>query len=159
MLLGYLGKPMDVDHAKKIAHTTWLKHNGQEIGMTLPIGIAATLKSAGVPAQVQHGNIERLKYFISKNKPPVVLLRSSVKTWHYVVAIGYTDDKIIIANPGCGEREDIPIKDFLSAWRFTSDMSGNVMPSKSGLDPYFELVRMSGVSGETYIVPNYRNLL
>ena len=156
MLLHYLDKPIDVPQAKKIANTVWLTYHGKEIGMTLPKGIAAILQSTGVPAQVKHGNIELLKYHISKNKPPIVLIRSGYKTWHYVVAIGYTKDSIIVADPGGGIIETMPQQRFVGAWKFTHDMSGEKMPD---IDPYFEIVRLADVYGGTFIVPNHRNFL
>ena len=157
MLLTYFGKPMDVPEAKKLAHTTWLKYKGVEVGMTMPDGIAAVLNAAGIPAKIQHGSIEKLKYYISQDKLPIVLLRSGYKTWHYVVAIGYTETSIIIADPGGGNREEIIQSAFIGAWKFTHDMSGEAMPAK--FDPYFEAVKMADVYGETYVVPNCRSIL
>lgn len=152
MLLNYYGKKVSVEEAKEKALTKWFEHDGNDVGMTLPDYVAFTMKSFGVPSKLEASNIHRLKYYVSENRPPIVLLRSGKKTWHYVVVIGYMKDKIIIADPGWGKQVTMPIDNFEGAWDFSTDMRGEEM--LNDFDPFLYMVTTLGdVSGNTMIVP------
>lgn len=123
MVLNYLGKKATIEELKKKAKTTWYKSGEGEIGMTAPDVLAQAIREY-VPAKLKTGNLDQIKYSIDHKQPVVVLLRSGKLTWHYVVVIGYTQDDITIADPAGyihTKKNDI----FLSAWNFSTDMSGN----------------------------------
>jgi ABC-type bacteriocin/lantibiotic exporter with double-glycine peptidase domain len=155
MVSTYLGKPLSIERAKSLAHTHWLTYKGQEVGMTLPDMIQRTLSISGIPSKLECGTLDKIKYHISKNRPPIVLLRSGEKTWHYVVVIGYTENIVVIADPYSGNRRELSNEYFVNAWRFTHDMEGNRITH----DSIKEIVLMTGISVQTYIIPNYRNYL
>jgi predicted double-glycine peptidase len=119
--------------------------------MTIPDYVAFCLESHGIPARLESGNIHKLKRYVSNDRPPIVLLRSGNRYWHYVVVIGYNQDKIMIADPGSGQKEELLEEVFMEAWRFSGDMQGNKV---EGFDLFRYIVeRIAGVSGQTMIVP------
>lgn len=83
-----------------------------------------------------------LKNYIAQNRPPLVLVRSSELMWHYVVAVGYGEDFISIADPASGEIWDMPMDDFMGAWAFTQNMHGDKMEN--------ELIVKALESGDVY---------
>ena len=127
MVLKYYGHDVSVDSVKDASKTEWFKYDGQSIGMTAPEYIASALRKYGVPAKQKTSTINQLKYFVSQDRPPIVLLRSGFYLWHYVVLIGYTADSFIIADPNDGKQIIISSEDFLGAWRFELDMNGQKM--------------------------------
>jgi predicted double-glycine peptidase len=182
MVLERYGKHHSLDDVKIQTKTKWISYSGSDIGMTSPDYVARSLKYFDVSAHMIHGSLNDLKFYVSQSRPPVVLLRSGRKTWHYVVVIGYTKDNIILADPGRGARREVKTSTFLSSWNFTSDINGNSVVGKcvicngigrigvwnlgplnvcdacsgSGKSPDFALlaVRASEVNTRTMIVPN-----
>jgi len=150
MLLQHYGKDTTIQQAKEMAKTEWFSYKDQVIGMTSPDFIRVALRRFGVQAQMQRTTLPHLKYYISQSRPPVVLVRSSDKTWHYVVAIGYDEKKIYLADPAWGKVRAVSIDQFERAWNFTSDLRG----SDFGKLDYWKLaVETSDVRGYTLIVP------
>ena len=125
MLLQKYGKTVTIDEVKAQTKTQWFTHTDKPVGMTSPEYIALAMNHFGVPSQMMQGDINRLKHYVSQNKPSVVLLRSGKLYWHYVVVVGYDENNIIIADPGWGKRRVLPLADFLGAWNFVTDMNGN----------------------------------
>lgn len=72
------------------------------------------------------GSIEDIVRYIDQNRSPILLVRSGVKTWHWVVAIGYYDDgaRIRLSDPA-GRQWTINRGTLDSAWTFSSDLDGN----------------------------------
>lgn len=132
MLLRRYGKDVSLEEIKSQTKTKWFEYKGKPIGMTSPDYIAPAMKHFGVGAKSMRGNLDRLKYFVSQNRPPIVLLRSSKQTWHYVVVIGYTEEVIIIADPGPGKRKKLNIQWFMDSWDFTHDMYGRSTKEECG---------------------------
>ena len=119
MALNYLGREATIEGLKSKAKTTWYKSGDTEIGMTAPDVLAKA-----IPGKLKTGSLDEIKYHIDQNKPVIVLLRSGQTTWHYVVVIGYTEDNITMADPA-GYIHSKENDMFLSAWNFSTDMSGN----------------------------------
>jgi len=130
MLLKRYGKEVTLDEVKKQTKTEWLEYHGEPIGMTSPEYLPIALKHFGIDAKMLRGDLERLKYFVSQDRPPIVLLRSGDTTWHYVVVIGYTSDTIITADPASGSREVMKVEHFQGAWDFKTTMSGRSVVQK-----------------------------
>ena len=151
MVINWYGKEATVQSCKAQARSKWFEYNGAEVGMTLPDYITFCLRSHGIPAKLESGNIHKLKYYVSEKRPPIVLLRSGDRYWHYVVVTGYGENKIVIADPGGGRREEMDEKIFLGSWDFSCDMQGKEV---AGFDLFRYIVeRVAGVSGHTMIVP------
>lgn len=122
-LLRY-GKQVDLRAVQARTRTEWFVYNGRHVGMTSPEFIASAMTDLGVPAVLRQGRLESLKHFVSQNKPVVCLLRSGTVYWHYVLVIGYDENKMVIANPSMGERQEMSVQNFLSSWSFATDMEG-----------------------------------
>lgn len=125
MVLRYYGVDTDLASVKKGTWTKWLTVNGKEVGMTAPDLVLRAMEQFKVPSHLSSNTAPQfIMKWISEGRPVIVLLRSGGLLWHYVVVVGYTTDKIILFNPGSGEREEMPTKIFLSAWSFKTDMDG-----------------------------------
>lgn len=148
MVLRKYGKDVSIAEVEKYTNTHWLTYKGRPLGMTSPEYIPIALSHFGVPSDRMEGTLDRLKYFVNHRRPPVVLVRSGKMTWHYIVVIGYTSDLIIIADPADGARHEIPVKDFLGAWDFFSDLWGE---SQQGM---VQLLRTAEVYPRTMVVPS-----
>jgi len=130
MLLEHYEKPLDLEEIRKKTKTDYYVKDDIEIGGTTPEYMAIALKHFDVPATMMTADIERLKWYVSQDRPPVALVRSGNKYWHWVVVVGYTEDTVITADPGAGQREILPTKQFENAWNFTSDLSGTDLTKK-----------------------------
>jgi ABC-type bacteriocin/lantibiotic exporter with double-glycine peptidase domain len=128
MVLNRYGKDVTLDEVKAKTKTQWLKYKGKSIGMTSPEYIAVALRHFGVSAKQRRGYVRRLKHYVGRNHPCVVLLRSGEYTWHYVVVIGYDEERIYVADPGSGRRE-MKIEHFEGAWKFETNMRGEPLES------------------------------
>lgn len=127
MLLTRYGNEVTLDQVKTQTATKWFTHDDKDIGMTSPDMIPSALNHFGVPASTKYGNIDKLKYYVNQRRPPLVLVRSSYWTWHWVVVIGYDEENIIIADPGDGAREVLPQEHFVGSWDFHTNMRGERM--------------------------------
>jgi predicted double-glycine peptidase len=87
---------------------------------------------------------------ISENRPSIVLVRSGEYTWHYVVAIGYDEEGITVADPGWGMRRTLKNEHFHGTWSFATDMSGEESKDKIVAG----LLSLAEVHPFTMIVPN-----
>lgn len=124
MVLQRYGEDVTLDEVKAQTKTEWFEHNGESIGMTAPDYIPQALSHFGVPAKMKAGNMDRLKHYVSQDRPVIVLLRSSKTTWHYVVAVGYNEDSVMLADPGPGKFKALKNEWFMGAWSFETDMRG-----------------------------------
>jgi hypothetical protein len=124
MVLRRYGKTATLAAVEAETKTKWVDYRGTPVGMTSPEYVAAALRHFGVPATLRRGSLDALQHAVSCDRPCVALLRSGPRTWHYVVVTGYTPATIVTADPGDGQRHELPVADFLGAWRFTTDMGG-----------------------------------
>ncbi|MDX1401545.1 MAG: C39 family peptidase, partial [Kiloniellales bacterium] len=127
MVLKHYGLTRSVDEVKVKTKTEWFDIDGNKIGGTSPEYIKIAMNHFGVPSTLEKGDLAKLKYYISQNRPPIALVRSGKRTWHYVVVVGYTKNTIITADPGGGVREVLPLDDFMGAWEFSKDLYGRDM--------------------------------
>jgi len=127
MNLKLYGIEKDIEEIKTQAKTEWFDINGFKIGGTSPEYIKIAMSYFGIDCYVERGDMNTLKYYVSQNRPPIVLVRSSRETWHYVVVTGYTKDSIIISDPAGGEREVLNNEIFEGAWNFSNDLHGRSM--------------------------------
>lgn len=173
---GWCGRPCTVREAEKYTKTKWFESDKRPVGMTVPDYIAIALKDLGVPATLRRGNLNNLKYYVSRNRPPVVLVRTADDTWHYVVVVGYTTDRITYADPAGGVRTSCPTAHFVGAWEFRTDLDGiicglpcplcggagrygwgagcDVCGGDRVLDPLVHLLQEAEVHPRTMIVPD-----
>ena len=127
MVLNYFNNKVSIKEVKKIAKTEWFEYKNEPVGMTSPDYMAKALTYFGVNAKLEIGNLEKIKYYVSQNRPPIVLLRSGKSLWHYVVVVGYNRNMFLVADPGWGFRQNIKAEILESSWNFSSDMSGHKM--------------------------------
>lgn len=127
MMLEHYGKEHTVDELKKKAKTRLFTFKETEVGGTAPDQMEVTLEHFGVPCDLVHSDIDQLKQYVSEGRLPTALVRSSKKTWHWIVVIGYTEKEIITADPGGGVREVLSTETFEGAWKFTHDLRGRDM--------------------------------
>lgn len=150
MLLKYYGQDnYQLNDVKIQSKTHWFNYNGNPIGMTAPDVLTSALNRLGLSCKMIQGNMSKLKYFVSQNRLPIVLLRSGEYTWHYVVVIGYNQEIISIADPGWGKISKLKEDYFEKSWEFTSHMDGKEATDKivSGV------LRLAEVHPFTMIVP------
>jgi predicted double-glycine peptidase len=157
MLLKYYGKDVTIAQVEKETRTKWFHWKGEDIGMTAPEYVEIALRRFGVPAKMQRGSFNNLKHYVSQGRPVIVNVRSGQTTWHYVVVIGYTNDQVILADPGDGARITISAENFLGCWSFQTDMDGTVCghsdPLWGRVDPLKDLLWAGEVYPYTMIVP------
>ena len=151
MLLNYYGIDVSVSEVEAKTKTHWFNYKETKIGMTLPALIKHALQDYHIPAKVEYGTIRKLKYYVSRGYYPIILVRSGQKTWHYIVAIGYNRDSIIIADPGNGEKYPVFERVFNDSWSFSGNLGGEHYS-----DFYGNLLKKAGVSDHTFIVPKNR---
>jgi hypothetical protein len=124
MLLKYYGQDHPLEEIRKHTKTDWYMEGDVEIGGTTPEYMEIALEHYGVEATMLTSDMDKLKWYVSQKRPPVAMVRSGDKTWHWVVVTGYTEDTIITSDPGGGEREILGATQFEKAWNFTSDLYG-----------------------------------
>jgi hypothetical protein len=123
MVLKYYGKDIDLKEIRKKAKTDIYVKGNIEIGGTCPEYEEQAIEYFGIPCQLKTMTLNEVKWYVSKNKPVLIVIRSDKNMWHWVVVIGYTKNKMICADPGGGLwRPDNDL--FENAWKFTKDMEG-----------------------------------
>jgi predicted double-glycine peptidase len=150
MVLNYYGKTTTIEQAKIDGKTEWFKWNQKPIGMTSPDYVSMILDKNGVSSKIRYGNLGKIKYYISKNKPPILLLRTGYQYWHYVVAVGYNEKGVYLADPGYGEIKFIENRNLLLSWNFKGDMKGNEF--KDGIDWFKLSLNLAEVKNNLMIV-------
>jgi len=148
MVLNYYGKNVSIDEVKGVCQTHWFPFNDCPVGMTSPDFIKHAFKHYDISAKIVNTDLNHLKYYISENRLPVVLIRSGLSTWHYVVAIGYDKESIMLADPS-GDIYYVSNEHFKNAWSFNSDLRG----SDFGFDYWGLGFNISDIRGNTLIVP------
>ena len=155
MLLNFYGEEVKVSEVKRKTKTKWFSYKGEEIGMTSPDYVAEALSRYGVYSVVRKSDLDHVKLYVSENRPPICLIRSSKTTWHYVVVVGYNDEEtIFLADPVEGKIIMMSQYDFVEAWSFNRDMFGRKVKPP---DVIGGLVRLADVSNYTLIVPMHAN--
>jgi ABC-type bacteriocin/lantibiotic exporter with double-glycine peptidase domain len=125
MLLKFYGNDkVTLDQVKSQSKTHWFNYDNTPIGMTAPDVLSNALTKLGLPCKMVKGEISQLKKMISEDRPPIVLVRSGEYTWHYVVAVGYDEKTIVVADPGWGMKRTLQNEHFHGTWSFATDMTG-----------------------------------
>lgn len=151
MVLQRYRKSATIDEVKDETKTQWLIYEGKSIGMTSPEYMPIALSHFGVSARKRRGYVNRLKYYVSQDRPCIVLLRSGEYTWHYVVVVGYDEKYIHVADPGSGRREKMKLQHFEASWKFEANMYGQLL----GSDWLNSVLRAAEVYPYTMIVPKH----
>lgn len=131
MLLKFYGHNLSVNNIKYKSHTYWFDYGNKPIGMTSPCLLTNALTECGLPCSIFQGNLNELKRNLQKDKPVIVLLRHSQFLWHYMVAIGFDKENIVLANPANGKKIKLKNNIFSNAWDFSADLKGNNCSSGS----------------------------
>ena len=152
MLLNYYGVDVDLEEVRKHTKTDWFTYQETPIGMTSPDYIERALKDYKIKSKRQKSDVDHIKYYVSEERPPIVLVRSGLNTWHYVVVIGYDKQNLILADPAFGKERVITIDTFNKSWEFSGDLSGNYY----GIDHWMLFIKTAEVSEFTLIVPKQR---
>lgn len=150
MVLKHYKIDVTLDEVKAHSKTKWFEIQGKIYGMTAPDYLKYSLNQFGIKSKLTRGNLKYLKIQLFKNKPTIILLRSGNKFWHYVVAIGYNQKEIIIADPADAKIKFIKNNDFLSAWKFDGDLEGNELD----FDIYRQLIKFADINSMLMIIPN-----
>jgi ABC-type bacteriocin/lantibiotic exporter with double-glycine peptidase domain len=148
MLLNYYNISATIEEVQKKTKTHWLTYHDKSIGMTAPDYIPKALDEFGLHARLKEGTLDQVKQYVSQNRPVIVLVRSGLKMWHYVVVIGYNNETIYIADPGSGQEEEMPVANFIGSWSFATDMTGE----KFGTDLYKLMIRGVDITGNLLVV-------
>lgn len=151
MLLRYYGRTVTVEEVKTKTQTTWFNYKGKPVGATLPHQLKTALDAFDFDNSITQSNLDQLKYCVSQNRPPIVLLRSGKRLMHWVVVIGYDAECVVLADPGDGSQYPMDSDVFLHAWNFSGDMNG----TQYGKDFYHFLIVVSEQSSNTCVVPKY----
>jgi predicted double-glycine peptidase len=155
MVLRHYGQDVTIEQVKQMTKTHWFGTGGDEVGMTAPDYIVRVLKQHGIRATLKNDNFDELKYEVSQDRPVIVLVRSGKKTWHYMVAIGYTEKQMIFSDPADGQYYNVDNEHFLLAWGHDGNCSGedyrvDSMFGKSS-DYMKVLLRATEILPKTYI--------
>ena len=136
MVLNYYGVVAGFRSLQKKTKTRLLKIGNLQVGFTLPSKVEKALEAFGLSSTVyQAGCSEHIVQMIDEIRPPILLVRSSQKTWHYVVAIGYDRSRSIKVADPAGHQYWLAWSVLEKAWRFDGDLRGNMFPSRrTGLD-------------------------
>ena len=100
--------------------------------------------------------MDHVKLYVSENRPPICLIRSSNITWHYVIVVGYNDEDetISLVDPAEGAITMMSQHAFVEAWSFNRDMFGRKIKPPDFIGG---LLRLADVSNYTLIVPMHAN--
>lgn len=125
MVLRWYGVNAGLERCKTKSGTRWFELGEYKVGMTLPSGVSDCLDSFGVPSRHVIGTTADVMRYVDQNRPPILLVRSGVKTWHWVVVSGYSQNGAVfsVSDPS-GERYDIKSSTLDAAWTFSHDLAG-----------------------------------
>lgn len=130
IVLGYYGMNPALDSVRKACDSSVPRMSlSQRIRwLSVPEGLEEGLERYDVPTSVhKRMTLRDLARLIDQDRPPIILVRSEVKGWHYIVVVGYRTDmsEFRIANRyASGELEDIAADVLDRAWSFEGDLGG-----------------------------------
>lgn len=99
ILLSHFGKKYTEDQLAKLGSSTLEKGTSHE-GM-----IQAIKEIGGYVFMKENGTIEELRYFLEKEKLPVIINWFQEYEGHYSVVVSITDKNVIIVDPATNEPE------------------------------------------------------
>jgi hypothetical protein len=126
MLLHYYGMAVGVNQLKEIAGTKLFKMGEDEVGFTWPSKVQKSLTTYGLANTMKtEADLQDVVQSVEENRPPIVLVRSSRKTWHYTVVIGHRAGRLFKLADPLGYTYWLPAGTFQDAWAFDGDLRGN----------------------------------
>lgn len=180
MVLEKYGIIVPLEKLKVQSFNTWYKKKLDteviEVGGTVPDALVKTLKKNGLKSRYKKASLDELKFCVDNKRPPIVLVRSGKRMWHFVVFIGYDKNRVLIANPSGGEKEWLDNETFLGVWNFKTSLrdkeitqecpvcQGNgeigllgqcdfCMGTGKTVDHWLELYLLAGYPPRTAIIP------
>lgn len=79
------------------------------------------------------GSIESLRAHLAGGQPVIVLVPDRGNRFHYVVAVGATDEHVVVHDPSWGPSRPIAVADFDRAWRAADYWSLVILPPENGV--------------------------
>lgn len=132
MLLRYYGVVVGVPTLKKIAGTSLFKMGDDEVGFTWPSKMRKSLTKYGLANTLKkEADLGDVVKSVEENRPPIVLVRSSRKTWHYTVVIGHRRGRLFRLADPLGYTYWLSARTFQDAWGFEGDLRGNAITGKA----------------------------
>lgn len=151
MVLQYYGKDVSIHKVSIKSQTHWFDFLSIPYGMTFPNMLHSALNDLGLSCSlVKQGTLQDIEYYVSENRPPIVLLRNREYEWHYMVVIGYDKDNFKLAEPNWKGCRVVNKNKFLNAWKFNSNLKGNDYYDIAIID----ILSFIGIYPCTMIVPN-----
>ena len=131
MLLKYYGVLVGVPQLKEIAGTRLFKMGDDEVGFTWPSKVQKALTQFGLANTLKkQAGLDDVVKAVEDNRPPIVLVRSSRKTWHYTVVIGHRRSQLFKMADPLGYTYWLPARTLENAWSFDGDLRGNPLLGK-----------------------------
>lgn len=103
---------------KTISLADYAKHAGYQIKC-----LSFNKKAAGGNAEIERPSVKRIKEYLSKGIPIVLLIRSFLlfnkkpsKNGHFIVIVGYKDGTFLYNDPKDGKRHKISEEKLLFIW-------------------------------------------
>jgi hypothetical protein len=128
MVLRYYDIIAGIGPMKTKAKTRMYEDGRISVGLTHPANLRDAIESYGLNAHWYKGvSTNDLVTYINQGRPPIVLLRSGKKTWHYVALVGYRDNgnAFYVADPGGATLWWMSAAHLQQAWQYSGDLSGN----------------------------------
>jgi hypothetical protein len=126
MILHYYGVAAGVDQLKEIAGTTLFKMGDDEVGFTWPSKVEKSLNAFGLATTMtKQAQLNDVVQSVEGGRPPIVLVRSSKKTWHYTIVIGHAKGELFKMADPLGYTYWLSARTFQNAWAFDGDLRGN----------------------------------
>jgi hypothetical protein len=126
MLLHYYGVAVGVEKLKEIAGTRLFKVGDDEVGFTWPSKVQKSLNTFGLATTMtKEAELKDLVQSVEEGRPPIVLVRSSKKTWHYTIVIGHAKGELFKMADPLGYTYWLSARTLKNAWSFDGDLRGN----------------------------------
>lgn len=131
MLLHYYGLAVGINKLKEIAGTRLFKMGDDEVGFTWPSKVQKSLTTFGLATTMKtEAKLDDVVTSVEENRPPIVLVRSSRKTWHYTVVIGHRLGRVFKMADPLGYTYWLTARTFQDAWAFNGDLRGKPITGK-----------------------------
>ncbi len=132
MLLSYYGVAVGVSKLKEIAGTRLFKMGDDEVGFTWPSKVQKSLSTYGLANTLKkEAQLADVVQAVEENRPPIILVRSSRKTWHYTVVIGHRHARLFKLADPLGYTYWLSARTLENAWAFQGDLRGNPITGNS----------------------------
>jgi hypothetical protein len=126
MVLHYYGVAAGIEQLKEIAGTTLFKMGEDEVGFTWPSKVEKSLNKFGLATTMRkEAELNDVVQSVEEGRPPIVLVRSSKKTWHYTIVIGHAKGELFKMADPLGYTYWLSARTFKNAWAFEGDLRGN----------------------------------